>query len=513
MMMRNIFSSVVARRKLLCAGLIAALTGGAVVARAWQDGTEPSSLAEAARKQTAKERELATLLRARPDIESATVNYDERTAPNSRETQRVASIFLRSENARPVKKSTLNTVADLAAQHFNGLARQNISVFDQGSQQNFAVARTPGAQASEVAQYFNVQQSSAGQSRNSQIPPTSNYTTRATGFYQSPRMPAYTVSRPHTEQDAKIRELLERVKRADEDDKAALKEELTALLSQQFDQRHTAQEKRLEALKASVDEAQAAIKMRAENRDKIVERRAKELLGEPDATDWDYNLEARFPSSASPTRYYSPRFPTATIPSPVRPAAPASPGYSQQTAPQYAPRTSRAPVATQQIPATQLPGIRSNSSSWIPGQQDSIRVLQSQVETSAAALKDIERLHKMGAISAGELRKAQGSLIEAEARLKATQETLETLLQSAKIDMEAEHADLQLLREQMVEMKTGTAESFDVKRSMTRAEANIRKSELELNRLSKQLSELKALEEAAKKSIDAVAESAKETEL
>lgn len=435
MSMSNVLSGLMARRKLLCASLIAALTGGAVVARAWQD------------------------------------------APNK--------------------------------QQYAG-------------QQQSTARSAPPAEASGTAQFFNVQQPATAQSQRSEPAGirANNIQVGLPGLYQTAQVQAYNVSREQTEQDAKIRKLLGMVKQADEDQKAALTDELTELLSQQFDQRHEAHEERLEALKASVEQAQVAIDTRAENRDKIIERRAKELLGEPDPDRWDYNPGARFPSSTSPARYYnySSRFPTSNVPSAVRPVAPASPRYQQQYTPRIAaPTPTRPPVSAQLVPSTPGPGVRSNNNSWTPGPgtQNSLRVLQSQVENAAAALKDIERLHKNGVISSTELREAQGSLIEADARLKATQEALETRLQSAKIDLEAELADLQLLREQMRKMKTGTSENFDVKRSMTRGEANIRKAELELNLLSKQLDEFRALEKAAKASEDAGDDSevAKETEL
>jgi polyhydroxyalkanoate synthesis regulator phasin len=87
--------------------------------------------------------------------------------------------------------------------------------------------------------------------------------------------------------DADSRRLGEDLRRAkDPETRAELKAKLKETLVELFDMRETARWRELEALEAQVKELRRTLESRKENRDKIIEKRAKELGGEKDDTDW-----------------------------------------------------------------------------------------------------------------------------------------------------------------------------------------------------------------------------------
>ncbi len=87
--------------------------------------------------------------------------------------------------------------------------------------------------------------------------------------------------------DADSRRLGEDLRRAkDPEKRAEFKAKLKETLVELFDMREAARWRELEALEAQVKELRRTLESRKENRDKIIEKRAKELGGEKDDTDW-----------------------------------------------------------------------------------------------------------------------------------------------------------------------------------------------------------------------------------
>ncbi len=93
---------------------------------------------------------------------------------------------------------------------------------------------------------------------------------------------------PH---EAKSRGLVSRIHQLRDDsnkeERETLLAELEQSLSAEFAERHEQQTKEIEALKKRLDSARAMLDQRAELKDKIIARRLNELLGEPDALDWN----------------------------------------------------------------------------------------------------------------------------------------------------------------------------------------------------------------------------------
>ncbi|MBI3268722.1 MAG: hypothetical protein HYZ53_06850 [Planctomycetes bacterium] len=86
--------------------------------------------------------------------------------------------------------------------------------------------------------------------------------------------------------EAKSMDLAARIKRAPEGDKVVLKKELKELLSQVFDLREAEREAEVKELERQVAKLRERIAKRKESRDKIIQGRAAELLGEREDLDW-----------------------------------------------------------------------------------------------------------------------------------------------------------------------------------------------------------------------------------
>ncbi|GAB5404161.1 MAG: hypothetical protein Aurels2KO_23920 [Aureliella sp.] len=119
------------------AGALPSKWGTATDAAHSSGGMFDSPLLQTSKLQTARERELAVLLKGISGIEDAAVSYDEKKTAFMRDTERVCSIFVRAPFGQEVDSRLLRSIALQAKTHFAGLTDDNISVFDQGSGRHY----------------------------------------------------------------------------------------------------------------------------------------------------------------------------------------------------------------------------------------------------------------------------------------------------------------------------------------------------------------------------------------
>lgn len=148
------------------------------------------------------------------------------------------------------------------------------------------------------------------------------------------RWEAYTVYAPtpgHGERTMKIAQELKRMKE-DDDSRESKMDELRKQLSAEFMKRHKDQLGEIKKTEERLESLKTLHRKRLENKDKIVERRIDELLGNPDSLQWNVN----------------PGYPAAgySLPNP-------GPGVLQTRAPQVYGFTS-------QLPGTESPSSGSN---------------------------------------------------------------------------------------------------------------------------------------------------------
>ncbi len=97
----------------------------------------------AVRAETARERELAYLLRMMPGIEFAAVEYDEQRRGFGRQAERVCSINLRGVRNARIDEAVMKRIARNASKYFANLPLENIAVFDLGSSNIYQASGDP----------------------------------------------------------------------------------------------------------------------------------------------------------------------------------------------------------------------------------------------------------------------------------------------------------------------------------------------------------------------------------
>ena len=81
-------------------------------------------------------------------------------------------------------------------------------------------------------------------------------------------------------------QLARQVRRADDDERAQLEQELAEKLNEIFDRKQALREKRVEQLREAMNKALDEQNDREANRNEIIDRRLRELLGQRDRYDW-----------------------------------------------------------------------------------------------------------------------------------------------------------------------------------------------------------------------------------
>ena len=93
------------------------------------------------RHETARERELASIIRRMPGIEFATVDHDEHRTGFARSSEQVCSITVQGRGNARIPQSTLSAISKTAEHTFAGLRSDHITVTDLGTGQ---IHRTSG---------------------------------------------------------------------------------------------------------------------------------------------------------------------------------------------------------------------------------------------------------------------------------------------------------------------------------------------------------------------------------
>ncbi|GAB5401851.1 MAG: hypothetical protein Aurels2KO_00820 [Aureliella sp.] len=289
--------------------------------------------------------------------------------------------------------------------------------------------------------------------------------------------------------DKKIRELLGKL-RSDPGDQSEIEQELQNLVAQQFDMRHAAHTKQIDALKASLEETQQALTQRAENREQIIERRAQQLLGRADPLGWDYQLRTGLPLRTDRSLPSTPAYPGVPYYAPVGPSSQSVP----RAMPAQPPGSITPPTATSlgnvQV-GRRLPGAISGE-----GSSDAL-VLQAQLNDMKNKLKVAKEVQKKGLVSSEELAEVESQIRILEAKLKGKYQTLRLELESARIDLEAGKSELELLMDESRGLKESAPQAYGVRRQLARSKANLLKAELQLEQKMQQLNQISKIVEMA----------------
>jgi hypothetical protein len=251
-------------------------------------------------------------------------------------------------------------------------------------------------------------------------------------------------------------------------------ESLRKLVSTQFDIRHEEQVAKLKKLEEQLETTRAALASREDNRDDIIDRRLKELLGQANPLDWNYQ-----PGTSGNTFSGRASFDNLRgAPASLRPSFPSRNFGSVAAAPGNPPT----PITTAIIPRggqASLPAITATTAN---NQFDLIGV----AHAAARASSDIERIRRLaekGVVSINELRDVELKLSEAQARLEATERSLQIRRMEAEAELNAKVVELESL-------KIKLAQEPSDERSVQEAASGIRIAEIELKVLEGKIAEI-----------------------
>lgn len=374
-----------------------------------------------------------------------------------------------------------------------------------------AVVQKPGdnSQPGTIAQTVPSGQNSPSRLRSSAVFPAQIATAPGFGYAPNPTVRGQT---PRTawiyesDENSKLQQLLNELRRMPKDARDEDKlSQLKQLLHGQFESKHREQTQRLQKILADAEKTKAILAQREEQKDKIVERRLTELLGERDPLNWDYGSEGNSQSSSYlsvqpaypsqpaapgetqyvPRTYQPNRSPsTATIPNtewPIQSTSPPSaqyysPGRSnnekpntnqRSTSPQLPQAFRSTPTSPRSNFGTSNQQSRSNGSVRRPIQEpfvtrtdESDDVIRTgyAFENAREAVERANKLFERGALSSSEMNSLRQTLNEAKARWDLTRRQLDSEIRKLKIKCESSEEQLALLRQK----STMLAELFAV---------------------------------------------------
>lgn len=118
-------------------------------------------------------------------------------------------------------------------------------------------------------------------------------------------------------QEAQIAQLVKKIKDKDidEDSKTALKQELNALLLEQFTLLESIRREQIETIERRIEQVKATLDMRSKNAETIVASRVSQLLDEPSNIDWNFTLPLNdLPPLLSTVPNTEPKSPSVVLP-------------------------------------------------------------------------------------------------------------------------------------------------------------------------------------------------------
>jgi flagellar M-ring protein FliF len=107
------------------------------------------------RNETARERELANIIKRTPGIEFAAVEFDQQQTGFARNTDRVCSISVQGLSNTAIPVRTLKAIAEMVMASFAGLKKESIVVTDLGTMQTYRANDDPNS--SEENPYLKAQ--------------------------------------------------------------------------------------------------------------------------------------------------------------------------------------------------------------------------------------------------------------------------------------------------------------------------------------------------------------------
>ncbi|CAD78712.1 MAG TPA: hypothetical protein DDX19_22275 [Rhodopirellula baltica] len=295
--------------------------------------------------------------------------------------------------------------------------------------------------------------------------------------YIRQRIPLQLTGRLMTTEDSKhnerIKQLVNQLRGSTSSNEMDAKlAEFRSELEQEFKRMHEQQGSEIAAIEKRLQSLKEIHQQRAENQDKIIQRRIDQLLGRSDPLDWNYTPPNTPFAPLSP--YSSNQYGSSPISDNFHPKSPYA--YPESNSPRstrsWQPSPNRPPSPSPQKPASR-PIPPSYPGKLMEAYESALKASDAAVleQSNKERLNEYTRLHEEGALTASELRRATLDYASAQKQTALLKLQLQSIQRDLARYLNAAELELAALNEQQKTNPSANSKSAQLERQ--RAEAAI----------------------------------------
>ncbi|GAB5515376.1 MAG: hypothetical protein Rhob2KO_31010 [Rhodopirellula baltica] len=283
-----------------------------------------------------------------------------------------------------------------------------------------------------------------------------------------------TMTNGTSDHNERIRQLLTQLRQTPTND--AHHKEMNAIrteLESEFKRMHEQQGSEIAAIEKRLQSLKEIHQQRAENQDKIIQRRIDQLLGRSDPLDWNYTPPTT-PPNVPVSPYFSDQYGSSPISDNFHPKSPYA--YPESNSPRstrsWQPSPYQSPTRSPQNPASS-PIPPSYPGKLVEAFESALKASDAAVleQSNKERLNEYARLHEEGALPASELRRATLDYTSAQKQTALLKLQLQSIQRDLARYLNAAELELAALNEQQKTNPSANSKSAQLERQ--RAEAAI----------------------------------------
>lgn len=296
--------------------------------------------------------------------------------------------------------------------------------------------------------------------------------------YIRQRIPLQLTGRLMTREDSKhnerIKQLVNQLRGSTSSNEMDAKlAEFRSELEQEFKRMHEQQGSEIAAIEKRLQSLKEIHQQRAENQDKIIQRRIDQLLGRSDPLDWNYTPPTT-PPNVPVSPYFSDQYGSSPISDNFHPKSPYA--YPESNSPRstrsWQPSPYQSPTRSPQNPASS-PIPPSYPGKLVEAFESALKASDAAVleQSNKERLNEYARLHEEGALPASELRRATLDYTSAQKQTALLKLQLQSIHRDLTRYLKATELELADLIEKQKSTPSANPQSVQLERQ--RAEAAI----------------------------------------
>lgn len=304
--------------------------------------------------------------------------------------------------------------------------------------------------------------------------------------FRSERVPAQVTGRLMTRENSKhnerIKQLVNQLRGSTSSNEMDAKlAEFRSELEQEFKRMHEQQGSEIAAIEKRLQSLRDIHQQRAENQDKIIQRRIDQLLGRSDPLDWNYTPPAT-PPNVPVSPYFSDQYGSSPISDNFHPKSPYA--YPESNSPRstrsWQPSPYQSPTRSPQNPASR-PIPPSYPGKLVEAFESALKASDAAVleQSNKERLNEYTRLHEEGALPASELRRATLDYTSAQKQTALLKLQLQSIQRGLARYLNAAELELAALNEQQKTNPSANSKSAQLERQKAEAAITDAKTTLE----------------------------------